>query len=190
MISPLAYIHPEAKIGENVEIGPFVFIDKNVVIGDNNTIMPNVNILYGSRIGNNNRIFPGAVIGAIPQENTKPDNEDETNTQKEYDILIENLSQLTQISIKPGMTIAIKNGTYHSQNIYFSGNGAEGQPVTLIAEKPGQVKFIGNSSLTLNGSYLKVNGFTWENPENKQTFVVKFDKNASFCSLENWPSRH
>ena len=40
MISPLAYIHPEAKIGENVEIGPFVFIDKNVVIRDNNTIMP------------------------------------------------------------------------------------------------------------------------------------------------------
>lgn len=68
MISPLAYIHPEAQIGENVEIGPFVFIDKNVVIGNNNTIMPNANILYGSRIGNNNRIFPGAVIGAIPQD--------------------------------------------------------------------------------------------------------------------------
>ena len=68
MISPLAYIDPEAKIGENVEIGPFVFIDKNVVIGDNNVIMPNVNILYGSRIGNGNRIFPGAVIGAIPQD--------------------------------------------------------------------------------------------------------------------------
>lgn len=68
MISPLAYIHPEAKIGENVEIGPFVYIDKNVVIGDNNTIMSNANILYGARIGNNNRIFPGAVIGAIPQD--------------------------------------------------------------------------------------------------------------------------
>ena len=62
MISPLAYIHPEAKIGENVEIAPFVFIDKNVVIGDNNKIMANANILYGSRIGN------GAVIGAIPQD--------------------------------------------------------------------------------------------------------------------------
>ena len=68
MISPLAYIHPEAKIGENVEIGPFVYIDKNVVIGDNNTVMPNANILYGSRIGNGNTIFPGAVIGAIPQD--------------------------------------------------------------------------------------------------------------------------
>ena len=63
-----AYIHPEAKIGENVEIAPFVFIDKNVVIGDNNKIMANANILYGSRIGNGNTIFPGAVIGAIPQD--------------------------------------------------------------------------------------------------------------------------
>lgn len=68
MISPLAYIHPEAQTGENVEIGPFVYIDKNVVIGDNNIIMPNANILYGARIGNNNRIFPGAVIGAVPQD--------------------------------------------------------------------------------------------------------------------------
>lgn len=68
MISPLAYIHPEAKIGVNVEIAPFVFIDKNVVIGDNNKIMSNANILYGSRMGNGNTIFPGAVIGAIPQD--------------------------------------------------------------------------------------------------------------------------
>ena len=68
MISPLAYIHPDAKIGENVEIGPFVFIDKNVIIGDNNKIMPHVNIMYGTRIGNGNTIFPGAVLGAVPQD--------------------------------------------------------------------------------------------------------------------------
>lgn len=68
MISPLAYIHPEAVIGENVEIAPFVYIDKNVVIGNNNKIMANVSILYGSRIGEGNTIFPGAVIGAVPQD--------------------------------------------------------------------------------------------------------------------------
>ncbi|MGL5273249.1 MAG: acyl-ACP--UDP-N-acetylglucosamine O-acyltransferase [Phocaeicola sp.] len=68
MISPQAYIHPEAIIGENVEIAPFVYIDKNVIIGDNNKIMPNVTILYGSRIGNGNTIFSGAVIGAVPQD--------------------------------------------------------------------------------------------------------------------------
>ena len=68
MISPLAYVDPSAKIGENVEIGPFCFIDKNVVIGDNNILMPHVNVLYGSRIGNGNTIHPGAVIGGIPQD--------------------------------------------------------------------------------------------------------------------------
>ena len=68
MISPLAYIHPEAKIGENCEIGPFCYIDKNVVVGDNNTLMNSVTVLYGARIGNGNIIFPGAVISAIPQD--------------------------------------------------------------------------------------------------------------------------
>lgn len=68
MISPLAYIHPEAKIGQNVEIGPFCYIDRNVEIGDNNTLMNSVTVLYGSRIGSGNIFFPGAVIGAIPQD--------------------------------------------------------------------------------------------------------------------------
>lgn len=68
MISPLAYIHPEAVIGEGCEIGPFCYIDKNVVIGNNNHLMNSVTVLSGARIGNDNRIFPGAVIGAIPQD--------------------------------------------------------------------------------------------------------------------------
>ena len=70
-ISPLAYIHPEAKIGENCEIGPFCYIDKNVVIGDNNTLMNSVTVLYGARIGNGNIVFPGAVITAEIGDNNK-----------------------------------------------------------------------------------------------------------------------
>ena len=34
MIQPLAYIHPQAKIAENVVIDPFVTIHKDVVIGE------------------------------------------------------------------------------------------------------------------------------------------------------------
>lgn len=68
MISPLAYVHPEAVIGEGCEIGPFCYIDKNVVIGNNNRLMNGVTVLYGSRIGNGNTLFPGAVIGAVPQD--------------------------------------------------------------------------------------------------------------------------
>ena len=60
-ISPLAYIHPQAVIGENCEIGPFCYIDQGVVIGDNNTLMNSVTVLYGARIGNGNVIFPGAL---------------------------------------------------------------------------------------------------------------------------------
>lgn len=67
-ISPLAYIDPEAVIGDNCEIGPFCFIDKNVVIGDNNVLMNSVTVLYGARIGSGNVIFPGAVISAVPQD--------------------------------------------------------------------------------------------------------------------------
>jgi UDP-N-acetylglucosamine acyltransferase len=67
-ISPLAYIHPEAKIGDGNIIGPFCYIDKNTVIGDNNTFQNSVTINYGARIGNNNEFFPGASISTKPQD--------------------------------------------------------------------------------------------------------------------------
>lgn len=67
-ISPLAYIHPEAQIGDNNIIGPFCCIDKDVVIGDNNVLMNSVTIHNGARIGNENEIFPGASISTKPQD--------------------------------------------------------------------------------------------------------------------------
>ena len=64
----LGFIHQDAIIGKNVEIGPFSYIDKDVVIGDNCWIGPNVTIFEGARIGNNVKIFPGAVISGVPQD--------------------------------------------------------------------------------------------------------------------------
>ncbi len=68
MISPLAYVHPEAVIGEGCEIGPFCYIDNDVVIGKDNRLMNSVTLLPGTRMGDSNTVFPGAVIGAIPQD--------------------------------------------------------------------------------------------------------------------------
>lgn len=68
MISPLAYIHPGAKLGENCTVEPFVYIDDNVVIGDNCHIMANASVLSGTRMGNNNKVHHGAVVGGIPQD--------------------------------------------------------------------------------------------------------------------------
>jgi UDP-N-acetylglucosamine acyltransferase len=68
MIQPLAYIHPQARIAENVVIDPFVTIHKDVEIGEGTWIGSNATIMDGARIGKNCRIFPGAVISAIPQD--------------------------------------------------------------------------------------------------------------------------
>jgi len=68
MNQPLAYIHPGAKIAQNVVVEPFTTIHDNVVIGSGTWIGSNVTIMEGARIGENCRIFPGAVISAIPQD--------------------------------------------------------------------------------------------------------------------------
>ncbi len=67
-ISPLAFVHPEAKIGENVTINAFAFIDRNVEIGDGCNICPHVSILSGARIGKNNHFYDGCIISATPQD--------------------------------------------------------------------------------------------------------------------------
>ena len=67
-ISPLAFVHPEAKLGDNNIIGPFCYIDRNTVIGDNNVMQNSVTIHAGARMGNNNEIFPGASIATKPQD--------------------------------------------------------------------------------------------------------------------------
>jgi UDP-N-acetylglucosamine acyltransferase len=68
MISPLASIHPNAKLGNDVTIDPFAVIQEGVTIGDGTHIMPHAVVLPFSHIGRGCRIFPGAVIGAVPQD--------------------------------------------------------------------------------------------------------------------------
>ena len=68
MISPLAYVDPSAKLGNNVTVHPFAYIDKNVEIGDNNVIMPYASLMSGTRMGNGNTVYQGAVISAVPQD--------------------------------------------------------------------------------------------------------------------------
>ena len=68
MISPLAYVDPSAKIGENVTIHPFAFIDADTVIGDGCTIMPYASIIRGTTLGNQVKVYQGAIVGADPQD--------------------------------------------------------------------------------------------------------------------------
>ena len=81
-IDSLAFISPNAKIGENVYIGAFAYIADGAVIGDGTEvyphsyigdnvtlgkdckIYPNVTIYHGCNLGNNVTIHAGSVIGA------------------------------------------------------------------------------------------------------------------------------
>ena len=68
IIHPQTYIHPNAKVDDNVHIDPFSTIHDDVEIGEGTWIGSNVTIMSGARLGKNCRIFPGAVIAAIPQD--------------------------------------------------------------------------------------------------------------------------
>ncbi|MEN9919134.1 MAG: acyl-ACP--UDP-N-acetylglucosamine O-acyltransferase [Bacteroidota bacterium] len=67
-ISPNAFIHPNAKIGNEVIIEAFAYIDDNTEIGDGTQIMSGANIRWGARIGKKCTIFPSAVIAGLPQD--------------------------------------------------------------------------------------------------------------------------
>lgn len=68
MIHPLAYVHPDAKLGENVTIEPFAYIAAKVTIGDGTWIGPHAVINDGAVIGRDCKIFSGAVIAGVPQD--------------------------------------------------------------------------------------------------------------------------
>ncbi|MBR1469656.1 MAG: acyl-ACP--UDP-N-acetylglucosamine O-acyltransferase [Prevotella sp.] len=67
-IHPLAYVHPEAQLGENNVVGPFCYIDRDVIIGDNNVFQNSVTINQGARIGNGNEVLAGASLSTKPQD--------------------------------------------------------------------------------------------------------------------------
>lgn len=68
MISNLAYVHPDAKLGERVTVEPFAYIAGDVSIGDDCWIAPHAVILDGARIGKGCKIHSSAVIAGMPQD--------------------------------------------------------------------------------------------------------------------------
>ena len=68
MVSPLAYVHPDAKLGNNVTVEPFAYIAGDVVIGDDCWIGPGAVIHDGARIGKRCKIHTAASISCLPQD--------------------------------------------------------------------------------------------------------------------------
>ncbi|MGJ8695259.1 MAG: acyl-ACP--UDP-N-acetylglucosamine O-acyltransferase [Verrucomicrobiaceae bacterium] len=67
-IHPSAVISPDAKIGDDVEIGPFCVIEANVTLGKGCRLHSHVVIHGHTTIGDDNEFFPFAAIGIKSQD--------------------------------------------------------------------------------------------------------------------------
>lgn len=67
-IHATAIVHPEAVIGENVEIGPYSVVEQDVTIGDNCYIDAHVKISRYTTMGDRCRVYYGALVGEEPQD--------------------------------------------------------------------------------------------------------------------------
>ena len=190
MISPLAYIHPEAKIGENCEIGPFCYIDRNVVIGDGNTLMNSVTVLYGSRIGNGNTFFPGAVIGAIPQD-LKFVGEESTAEIGDNNKIRENVT-INRGTAAKGRTV-VGSGNLLMEGVHVAhdaivgnqciiGNGTKLAGETIIDDKAILSAHVLLHQFCRVGSYVMVGGGTRSSQDILPFSMIARDP-AAFCGL-------
>lgn len=68
MIDKLAFVHPDAKIGNNVTIGPWTYIGADVEIGDDCHLSSHVVVKGPTVIGSGNRIFQFASVGEDCQD--------------------------------------------------------------------------------------------------------------------------
>jgi len=107
MISNLAYVHPDARIGENVTIEPFAYISGNTEIGEGTWIGPQATILDGAKIGKNCRIFPSSVVSGIPQD--LKFRGEETTTEIGDGTIIRECATVNRGTASTGRTIVGKN---------------------------------------------------------------------------------
>ncbi len=190
MISPLAYVHPEAVIGEGCEIGPFCYIDRNVIIGKGNKLMNSVTILSGSRIGEGNTFFPGAVIGAIPQD-LKFRGEETTAEIGDRNIIRENVTINRGTASKGKTVVGSDNLLMESMHVAHDvvvGNGCIIGNATKIA---GEVVIDDHAIISASvlihqfchiGSYVMIGGGT-RTGQDVPPYVMAAREPVAFCGL-------
>jgi UDP-N-acetylglucosamine acyltransferase len=67
-VHPLSYVHPDAELAGDVEVGPFCYVESNVVIGSGCKLDSHVTIKGGTSMGSDNFVAQGAVLGGDPQD--------------------------------------------------------------------------------------------------------------------------
>ena len=67
-IHPTAIVAPDARLGDNVEIGPFAIVGEGCTIGDGCVIAPRATLERNVRLAPNVKVGVGTVLGGQPQD--------------------------------------------------------------------------------------------------------------------------
>ncbi|MDA3873423.1 MAG: acyl-ACP--UDP-N-acetylglucosamine O-acyltransferase [Kiritimatiellae bacterium] len=67
-IDSRSVVHPDARIGENVEIGPFCTVGPDVTLGDGTVLKSHVNVDGFTEVGENCTFWPFSSIGTQSQD--------------------------------------------------------------------------------------------------------------------------
>jgi len=120
-IHPTAIVHPEAKLGENVQIGPYAIIEGPAQIGDNCVIQAHAIVTGHVRMGCNNFVGYGALVGGDPQDYAfKTDTESwvvigDNNRIREYVTIHRGTGQGTETRV--GNNCFLMGGTHLAHNV-------------------------------------------------------------------------
>ncbi|WP_343534421.1 polysaccharide lyase 6 family protein [Pedobacter sp.] len=101
--------------------------------------------------------------------------------------IISSATELTALTLNAGDTVMMKSGDWNNQRLIFKGTGTAQQPIVLIAEKAGDVKLKGASSIAIDGQWLVVDGLSFSNGDLgvSKLNVVDFTSASRNCRLTN-----
>jgi poly(beta-D-mannuronate) lyase len=101
--------------------------------------------------------------------------------------LVKSAAELTALSPVAGDTIVMGTGDWLNQKLTFKGTGTSLKPIVLIAEKAGLVILKGTSSLSIDGSWLVVDGLNFKNGDLSisKLNIVDFTAASRNCRLTN-----
>lgn len=77
--------------------------------------------------------------------------------------------------VKPGDEIVFANGSYSDFRLNFQANGTEAAPIILRAQTPGQVVFRGRAQLFIEGNWLVVAGFKYQEIANVPNITTPYN---------------
>ncbi len=82
-----------------------------------------------------------------------------------------------------GDTLLMTGSQWIDQKITLRGEGTAKQPIVLMTPTIGGVVLTGNSTLTIDGSYLVCRGLLFAGSFTDKSAIVSFSKNSRFCRL-------